>query len=541
MNTQTIIQIKTILLLALISAAVARYILASMKKERAVRWLERAMFVFAIVAIFGFFQFGKFVRGNFLNYHDVFHYYFGSKYSQELGYEKLYLCSLVALNERAPKAVESVHRIRSLSTYKGISKKSALSQRRNCRKRFTSARWKAFKSDLDDFRQGRALSWPRMLYDKGYNPTPVWNMFGKMFSSAIPIKPWWVFNLLGFLDLALLAIALALVGLAFGPWGLVATIVFLGASYELHQTHIRGGFLRLDWLAALLAGAALLKMERFRSAGAVLAYSAMVRVFPVIFLFGVGVAALRELWRNHRIAARHLRFFGAFSLTAVLLFGASVANDRGIGQWREFFDKIQSHDGDISPKRVGFKYVLLYQGEKSVADYRGADGKIGFRPAFVEKKQQLYAHLLPTRILVVVATMLLLGLLLWNIPEHESLVLGFPLMFLLTAPTFYYWTAATLAVPVLATAVGSTKMPRLAPLLAFCALIVHNAGIYLIMKSVRFDLIQHYFYSVSLGLLSVFILVVYGLERAARSRFAAEHLSSLWNARVRESKTLIDH
>lgn len=454
---------------------------------------------------------------HFLNGHDVFHYYFGAKYSPEIPNTRLYHCTIVALDEMNPKLHKSVRTMRSLVNYGHVRKSWFLTRPKMCTKRFSPQRWNEFKADLRAFQRDHRSGWRYLLGDKGYNATPVWNALGHLITNHVPIRPWQVFNILGMLDLALLAIGFGVLTYAFGWWGPALGLVYLGALHALTLGHIRGAFLRLDWLCALMVGLALLKRKRFMGAGVALAYATMVRAFPAIFLFGPGVQALRVLIRDRRPAARHLRLFGAWAGTCALLFTLSVVADGGMQGWSRWATKMQLHVNDICTQRVGVEYVLSYRGERSQADVTNEDGtKKGFRPHYARYKQEVNRRMRPVRIPIILAVMGVLGWLLWRRDEAEALALSFPLVYVLTSPTFYYFG---LLIPPFVWA-ASAGRKRLAPAVIAAALALEE-GLFQYLRPFRLHDIERYFWhSVALGVVVLITLTVLVLEKRGVGPFA---------------------
>ncbi|MDY0062525.1 MAG: hypothetical protein RBU45_22115 [Myxococcota bacterium] len=451
---------------------------------------------------------------HFLNNHDVYHYYFGAKYSDELGFTKLYHCTIVALDEINPKSHASVKKIRSLVHYNHVNKKWYLDRPNLCKDNFSPQRWAQFKQDLQDFSTGRAFSWQGFLRDKGYNPSPIWNLVGRFWANQIPPQPPVVFNLLGVLDVALLVLALLIAFLAFGWWGPALTILYLGATWSLTPGHIRGGFLRLDWLALLLVGLAALRTKHHRIAGACFAYAAAVRVFPVIFLFGPAVLALRETIRTRRVPRPALRLFTSFAVVAALLGGATVLDDGGFQRWPEFRKKIQLHDRDISTMRLGLEVLLVFRGEHREADLVDEQGRHGFRTYWVGAKQRLMAKQKPLHLGLAAGLLLVLGTLLWKRERDEvaAVAFSFPAVFALVNPTFYYY--CLLAVPVLGLA-ASWHRPRLRLVLA--GLVAFEVYCQISMRLIRFEVLQYALQSVVLAVIVLYTLVVlaWPLRRSA--------------------------
>ena len=102
---------------------------------------------------------------------NVYHYYLGSKYFDELGYLDLYK-QTIAADREGKNRLAKIKRIRDLETYQTIQVSSLKDLGRS--KTFTDARWEAFKKDLNVLlRKESDSTWFDMLNDRGYNPPPL--------------------------------------------------------------------------------------------------------------------------------------------------------------------------------------------------------------------------------------------------------------------------------------------------------------------------------------------------------------------------------
>src|ERR1019366_374454 len=86
-----------------------------------------------------------------------------------------------------------------------------------------------------------------------------------------------------------------------------------------------GAFLRQDWLLYLVLAACLLRKHYWGLAGASLAMSSLLRVFPAIFFAGIAVVAITYFLKHKRLARHHVRVFAGAALATVVLVAASVS------------------------------------------------------------------------------------------------------------------------------------------------------------------------------------------------------------------------
>lgn len=506
------IAIKLALLAYLVWAVVARHRRLRAGSGPAPRWQRVMHGVAVVIAVLAYGRFDRALRYHLSNPHDTFHYYASSKYAQEVGYDRLYHCAIVALDELGPRWHRDVRLVRSMKHLATTKKSHFLDRPDGCKRHFTPERWAAFVEDVRTVRQDLRLPFKWPLRDKGYNATPVWDAVGRILSSRVSLQPLWHYYALSLIDLLLVAGALGLTGVTFGWWTAGIAMIWLGACHELDRPNIRGSFLRLDWLACLLGAIALLGRRWYAAAGVLLGYATMVRVFPAILLFGPGVQALRCLVATRRLPRRHLRLFGAFAVTCGVLFGASVAEWGDGTRWRDFAAKIQRHRGDHASQRVGLKYLLTYRGETSSEDLVDEEGRQGYRPHFVGAKRRLWDSMQPLAWLVILLTGAALARVLWGLDDLESLVLSFPLVFVLVAPTFYYYSLFAAVVAGLA-----ARCEHRRSVLLVAGLAVTNVAAYACFHLVRFELLGHFLYSAAVAALALFALAVLWLDRRRRT------------------------
>lgn len=311
----------------------------------------------ALLGVASYHDFGNF---GFVGYWDLYHYYLGSKYSHEVGWHDLYNASVVA-DAEGGRVFRRIEKIRDNRTQRIIAVRKVLEQRERYKALFSEPRWQEFKQDLGFFqRRLSPKTWEKILRDRGYNPSPVWDRVGSLITSRLPLSDPWTISALVWLDRLLMMAALATILWAYGLPVMLLFLVAWGCN-PLHMIPVKGAFLRLDWLAALLAGAACFKKEKHLLAGVLLAYSAMVRVFPLVFLGGLLLRAGWELVEARRVLPWARRFFLGFSLSALVLAAAGSfdsANRFDLGRWQQFKEKIDVHSAVHSIQRSGLEYLV---------------------------------------------------------------------------------------------------------------------------------------------------------------------------------------
>ena len=379
-----------------------------------------ALFLVAAVAVAGYFEFGATRYNTFMNNHDFYHYYTGAKYAPELGYYNQYAASLLADQEQE-KAYNTKQPIRNLQTHGYTPTAEVFANKEAIKGRFSPARWEDFKKDCLYFeKRVPKVKWQQMLRDKGYNGTPVWSMTTGMLANSISTDNKNGMYALLALDPLILGAMFLIIWWAFGPWTALFALAFFGTNFVSSFVHIKGAFLRMDWVVCLVVSMCMLHMKHFKTAGIVLAYAAAARIFPAIFAFGIAALACWELLATRKINRDYVRFFASFLITAAVLLGASYLY-YGPALWQEFIAKISIHNADISTTRVGFKYIFLWP----FATF--GDKVAGFK-AHQDLWWQIQAVML---VITFVAAR--------KMKPYQALGLGFVPAFFLTAPTFYYY------------------------------------------------------------------------------------------------------
>jgi hypothetical protein len=316
-----------------------------------------ALGLLALLAAGASCNFFQFHGGRFTHFGENFHYQLGAKYFPELGYDGLYEASVAAQAESAPR-LPLPRVIRDLRTNTMEPVRAVDEHREAVLRRFTPERWRAFVADHAMFlapKFSRTLNDIRL--DHGYNPTPTWTFVGRLFNSWLSLNDSTV-PLLALLDWLILGVMFVVVFRTYGSAVGATALILFGAGYAWRYAWVGGAFLRYDWLAAIVVGACMLKRRRFAAAGALLAYAASVRLFPVLLLVGVAAVAVRDLVRRSGFSWA-LRFAGGFLVSAAVCFLAGALTGRGFAAWSEFARNIEKHHGTWSTNTAGLELVFL--------------------------------------------------------------------------------------------------------------------------------------------------------------------------------------
>jgi hypothetical protein len=342
--------------------------LAAEKKTPARRWSKGIALGLAVISIGAYFRFGDPGALRFYHGHELFHYYLGSKYGRELGYEHIYRCVAIAQAESGQIDEVRVRKMMDLTTDLIVPAKTALEHPEACRDRFTAERWESFKSDVLMFRRSSNLSyWNGMQTDHGYNPPPVWTMMG-FFWSSLHAPTVGYLQFLASFDPMLIAAMFAAIAWAFGWRVFAVAAIFWGCQAAADYYFTGGAFLRQDWLFLLVLSACLAKKRYYALAGAAFAYATLLRVFPGLLLAGWAVVAGTHLWRHKRMAPSHVRVMlgGVVATMALVSLSAAVA---GRDSYPEFYRHILVHKHTPLTNNMGLETILSqsYDGRQEFA------------------------------------------------------------------------------------------------------------------------------------------------------------------------------
>ena len=433
------------------------------------RTQKRVAIVMSVLAFGVYFDFfNPNVRyGEYYHRHEFFHYYLGSKYFEELGYKRIYECAAAAEMDLGRGAQVMRRELRDLrvNLIKPVSAPDVQAHIQECKEIFAKnpARWEAFKKDVDWFySSSRGSYWDNMQKDHGYNPPPVWTIGGKFFSQFGSAGDGF-FKTLSVLDVLLQGGAMLLIFWAFG-WkiGAIATI-FYGANAPADFYWTGGAFLRQDWFFLLVASVCLARKRRFVLAGAALTWSALLRVFPMIFFAGWGIiiglyvfGRLRERWR----AGKYILFGGPLTLLhrdhRQLLAGCIVAAGvlipvsaivAGPNSYKEFVSHISVPTNTPLTNHMGLQTMLVHDWDgrmRFTRDDNLDDPFKTWKEGRVERHNAL--KIVHYGILVLIA-----GWMIWALRRTKLLWVGLGLSSLLVMSvvelTCYYFSMFIVAAP----------------------------------------------------------------------------------------------
>ncbi|HVT09373.1 MAG TPA: hypothetical protein VHO67_18060 [Polyangia bacterium] len=341
---------------------------------------DRLLMVLGVLSFCAYWNFFSFHFGNYVHMWDTFHYYIGSKYFNELSYDRLYECVAVADSEEPGlrRRVE-LRKIMNLRTNMMVGTQDVLANPEHCKSHFTPERWNQFKHDVGYFRSHHDIKrWEEAQTDHGYNGSPVWNIMGTTLANAAPASDAQI-NVLTRIDPFFILGICAMTWWAFGWRVMCVALAVFATNFPSRFYWTGGAFLRWDWLFYLVGGICLVKKERPLLGGFFLGYTTLLRIFPVFVFSGPLLLILRQVWGSRegrpwwqpepwdswkgalaRIDRRLVRILAGAALSVAILVPISLVTSNGIEGYRAFRFNTQKHKETPLTNYMGLRTVVAY-------------------------------------------------------------------------------------------------------------------------------------------------------------------------------------
>lgn len=438
--------ISGLAVLKLCVALVALSVLgAEVLRGRRGRDANRLLLACAILAAGAYFT-PAFERGAFVHRWEMFHYYLGAKYAPELGYERLYTC-VVAVDVADGVRGARTRRVRDLRTDVLTTGERLLATSAPCRESFGSARFAEFERDVRLFRHdsGGRRAWEAMGQDHGYNPPPLWTLVGGTLARLGPPTTGFL-TLLASFDLCLMAGAVALLAWGFGARVAMLAVIFWGTQAASDFGWTGGGFLRQDWLFFAVAALALLRKRRPFWAGAALATTALLRLFPGVLAAGLAVFVVRRLLVRRELSGEQRRLL-AGALVAGSLLGALTLLVVGPHAYAAFWHHIQLRHVGIISNHMGLKTLFAFS-PASLLGTLSDRALLDPTTPWVAARAARLASLAVAYRVAALGVVGLVGFVVWRArTAWLAVALSLPLIVALTEPSCYYYSVWVLALP----------------------------------------------------------------------------------------------
>ena len=384
-----------------------------------------ALAVASAVVYLNFFAFHG--ERTWVHYHDVAHYYLGSKYFREVGYSDLYIAMLRAEAELYDNHFKTIE-ARDLHSGDLVHIRGLLQTSGPVKAAFTPERWKAFTMDVAYFRDALGPQYGNLFQDHGYNPTPLWTLIGGGLANLVPAGSGRGIFFLTLIDPLLVSAAFAAVAWAFGLETLLIAISYFCVIFGASFGWTGGAFLRDLWFFGVVVGSAALAQRRHALAGALIALAAVLRVFPAFFVAGLFFKGVADVVTTGRVEAGRGRFLLAFAASGALLFSSTLVAF-GASSWTAFCGNIDRHMQTVSPNIVGLSGILAY--EARPAQVSGEELR-----EIQDRRQRVYHWQLVSVFLLV-----LIGVAVASpfLDDLAAVALGVPLLFFgLNLASYYY-------------------------------------------------------------------------------------------------------
>lgn len=236
-------------------------------------------------------------------------------------------------------------------------------------------RWDDFRRDVRWFRGIHTdAAWAKIHVDHGFNGTPVWLIAGWTLANASPTTGRSVI-VLSLVDWLLLAIMWGFVWRAFGWRTMCVALVFWGTNYPGHFGWTGGSFLRQDWLAALLIGLCLLRMERPMAAGFMITTAALLRIYPGFVFIAIALQAAVAILSEKRLylAPAHVRGAIGALLVIVVVVPSSRLITGDLSLWSDFFANLELHAGTRGANRTSLETWVSHDATRSMSRLEALD------------------------------------------------------------------------------------------------------------------------------------------------------------------------
>ncbi len=340
------------------------------------RWVVVLVAIASLVAYYDGFQFGY---ARFIHRHDQYHDVLGAKYFRELGYDGLYVCTIVAESELddfdaidpdvttdriepASDARLPTRRYRDLGSPSAnlVPVSNALANPSTCKSRFDDARWASFRSDVRFFRSITADDdyWFGMQQDSGLPRSPLWHVLGGLIAS-LGVPSVGFLEALAWIDVALVAIMFAVLAWAFGLRVAALSATYFGCQAIAPWFWVGGGFLEMEWLVVLVVAGCCARKGHPVAAAVALAYGACLSWEGAVIAVGWLLVVLFSFLRTRTFAGAQRRFVVA-TLASGAMFVALGAAVGGTGAYAAYIEQTRSIESREFTNDMGLRVVLSH-------------------------------------------------------------------------------------------------------------------------------------------------------------------------------------
>ncbi|MEN8164468.1 MAG: hypothetical protein ABFS37_10090 [Acidobacteriota bacterium] len=501
MTPSTVTLLRLILLVAFSALLLASYLIER-SGPRYRRWFTASFTILALASVAGYFNFGQFRSdGGFVNPWEHFHFFLGSKYLPEVGYDGLYVAGLTAINDRYPGAIVDTE-VRDLMTFDMNTAILYFDQREAIKSRFTPERWAEFDRDLQLLSSNYQLPMAAILQDHGNTGSPAWAMAARIFTGPFPAGPK-VLTAISFLDSVLLLVMFGFVWRAFGYRGMCIGLI-VAMLTPRGYLFLGGSILRLDWLFALGMAMSFLKLKRYKTSGAFLAWAIASKPFCALFAVTLGFRFLWAAWKARTIVREHTALVLSSVVALILIVLLSSVTLGGFGIWTDYGQRITANlsEGHYNDNHSFNDVWLQFSNDwkNALFDWVPEVHAASLRDAREKRRHPSF----------VVARVLLVLLLLAVTTRHDDDVFAFSMgalcVFVVFVTNTYYWQM--LCIPAIAFAQRYREDLRSFLYLLYVAVFLVGSYLFIQMGAENARHLQGYFGSIRLFVLCLLMVAV---------------------------------
>jgi hypothetical protein len=204
----------------------------------------------------------------------------------------------------------------------------------------------------------------------------------------------------------------------------------------------------------------------------------MLRVFPVLLFYGIGVAIFHKVKTTGTFDKKSRRFILTAGVTALALFFLpSISLGSVLRPWKDFFAKTELHDSGVYVNHLGLRGIVLFEPshlslERFVETYKSEYTDDIVR-RWQDVKENEYKQKKPVILFFSVVVSVCLALIIWKTKEGESASVIWPLLLIYAASYASHYYYAFLCLFILLFFRRANSLSAVVPL---CLLLIFNIG-----------------------------------------------------------------
>lgn len=305
---------------------------------------------------------------------------------------------------------------------------------------FSDKRWEQFKKDVFEIIK-HDPRYPGMLDDHGFNATPIWTVTGQFIANIIPVEK---IYLAALADVILLIIMFCFIYYAFGTEMFLVSLFFFGNNFCCTYLFIGGSMLRFDWFVCTIIGICMIQKNKYIAAGSFIAYASLIRIFPVLFGFFLGIKMIVETVKNKKIPVRYLKFFGGFAATIVLFLLLTTTLGNPVNIYKNYSSKIRMHNNLVQANGIGLRLVLIsdktdLSWDKFVKKYTEINPSKNPFMNWVEVKEKIYQQRKLIHYSIIILSIIIMSLIIYKRDDLEASGFAVILLYIVLIPAQYYY------------------------------------------------------------------------------------------------------